>query len=511
MVVKEQATNQPGGTPIWRTALTSQMMMLFGGRGVAFLFTFAIPLVLVRLFSQTEFGVYKQIFLIYGTLLSIISLGIPASLYYFLPREAKDRGLYISQTLVFLSGVGAIGVGIMIVFGENVALLLNSPALKEYAPYIGVMTAVMLLGVILETIMIATKQITLATITLVVTELLKACVIIGAAAITGSLYILLGGMIGLGLLRLAALAFYLRKEGLLVVGPLRGQYLQSQLTFAMPFGLAAILEMLASAVPQFFVSHFYDPATFAIFSVGCFTLPLVPLLFDSVADTALVKITELEKARDMKELVQVVSDSIRKLSLVCFPLLVFLLTVAHEFIVGLFTSKFEASVPIFMVFIFTLPLWALSVDYVPRAFAETGFLLKMYGLRLVLTVIFFLLFIKAWGLSGAALAVVLGLAITRGYTILKVARLAGTTMDNIVPWQSIGKILVYSMIAAFLVFVMKHFIQLPALFVLVGASIVFAGAYLSLIWNSGLVHDEEKDILAAYLHRMRGAVLGYEI
>ncbi len=511
MIVKEQAINQTGGTTVWRATLTRQMVMLFGGRVVAFLFSFAIPLVLVRVFSQTEFGIYKQIFLILGTLLSILSLGIPASLYYFLPREAKDRGLYISQTLAFLSVIGAIGVGIVIVFGENISLLLNNSALNEYAPYIGVLTAVMLLGLILETIMIATKQMTVATMTLVVTELLRTCVIIGAAAITGSMYILLGGMIGLGLLRLVALAFYLRKEGLLVFGPLRGQYLQSQLTYALPFGLAAIFEMLASAVPQFFVSHFFDPATFAIYSVGCFTLPLVPLLFDSVADTALVKITELEKARNMKELVQVVSDSIRKLSLVCFPLLVFLLTVAHEFIVGLFTSKFEASTPIFMIFIFTLPLWALSVDYVPRAFAETGFLLKMYGLRLALTVIFLMLLITRWSLSGAALAVVLGLAITRGCTILKVARLAGTTLDNVVPWQSIGKILLYSLIAALLVLIMKRLIQLPALPILGCAFLVFAGTYLSLVWNSGLVRDEEKDLLASYCHRMRAAVLGYAI
>src|SRR5205807_10537961 len=133
---------------------------------------------------------------------------------------------------------------------------------------------------------------------------------------TGSLYILLGGMIGLGLLRLVALAIYLRKEGLLACGPLRAQCLQSQLIYAMPFGLAAILEIMTSAAPQFFVSYFYDPANFAIYSVGCFTLPLVSLLFDSVADTSLVKITELEKARDLQVLIQVVSDSIRKLSLV---------------------------------------------------------------------------------------------------------------------------------------------------------------------------------------------------
>ncbi len=42
-------------------SLTRQMGLLFVGRGVAFLLTFSIPLVLVRIFTPEAFGPYKPI------------------------------------------------------------------------------------------------------------------------------------------------------------------------------------------------------------------------------------------------------------------------------------------------------------------------------------------------------------------------------------------------------------------------------------------------------------------
>jgi len=491
----------------WRLELTKQMFILFLGKGGGFVLTLAIPLVLVRIFDTTQFGVYRQIVLIQGTLLAVLSFGIPASLYYFLPREVSNRGRYISQTVLLLAGIGLFACTMLSLFRREIATLLNSPDMNEYAPYIGVLAAASLLAVILEVIMVATKRMALATLTVILSEFIKSCVIIGAALVTKSLFVLLIGMIALAVLRIGALIIYLLKEKWLDFHSLSMDVIRGQLVYALPFGIATTFEIMASAVPQFFVSYKFDPATFAVFSVGCFTLPFVPLLFDAVADAALIRITELEQGGHYTELRHVVSDAIRKLSLVCLPLFVFLIFMSREFITVLYTNKFQDSIPIFVIFSFTLPLWALSLDYVPRAFHNTSFLLRMYGVRLALTIILLLVLTPMLGLPGAALAVVLALGISRFYVLKRVAHLTGVTVSELVPWRSLAVVLSQSLIAGLILLLFRQVLSLPPLVVLLAGFLVFASIYLSLIWNSKVVHDDERRVLTLFLYKLKGLVV----
>ena len=49
-------------------------------------------MLLVRTFNQAEFGTYKQLFLIYGTLYGLAQFGMAESLYYFVPRKPQEAG-----------------------------------------------------------------------------------------------------------------------------------------------------------------------------------------------------------------------------------------------------------------------------------------------------------------------------------------------------------------------------------------------------------------------------------
>ena len=92
MIIEDRSIDELEGASASRSLLTAQMVTLFIGKSMALLVTFAIPLVLARLLSQHEFGVYKQIFLLNGVLLSVMGMGIPSSLMYLLPRDTKSRG-----------------------------------------------------------------------------------------------------------------------------------------------------------------------------------------------------------------------------------------------------------------------------------------------------------------------------------------------------------------------------------------------------------------------------------
>jgi hypothetical protein len=60
-------------------SLTARTIWFIGARILAFIFSFALPLLLVRRLSQHEFGVYKQLFLVVGTAVITLPLGFGMS------------------------------------------------------------------------------------------------------------------------------------------------------------------------------------------------------------------------------------------------------------------------------------------------------------------------------------------------------------------------------------------------------------------------------------------------
>ena len=72
------------------------MLQLVAGRSIGLAASFAIGVVLARLFAPAEFGIYKQFFLLYATLYGVLQLGMAESLYYFVPRGSAQTGRYLS-------------------------------------------------------------------------------------------------------------------------------------------------------------------------------------------------------------------------------------------------------------------------------------------------------------------------------------------------------------------------------------------------------------------------------
>ena len=85
-------------------------MLLVTGRGVGLAASFAIGIVLARIFDPAVFGVYKQFFLIYATLYGVLQLGMAESLYYFVPRKPEHTGRYAANAIVALALTGAASI-----------------------------------------------------------------------------------------------------------------------------------------------------------------------------------------------------------------------------------------------------------------------------------------------------------------------------------------------------------------------------------------------------------------
>src|ERR1041385_2249311 len=84
-------------------------MKLMSGRMAAFAITFVTPVLLVRLFNQTEFGTYKQFLLITYTPY-LIGCAFSECLFYFLPRDPARGAQYAVNSMLMLFLSGTIGL-----------------------------------------------------------------------------------------------------------------------------------------------------------------------------------------------------------------------------------------------------------------------------------------------------------------------------------------------------------------------------------------------------------------
>ena len=186
------------------------------------------------------------------------------------------------------------------------------------------------------------------------------------------------------------------------------------------------MEVVQANVHHYVVASRFDPATFAIYAVGCLQIPLVDVMTTSSANVMMVKMAEDGFESRSPAALALWHDTTRRLALVIFPLAVFLLVMARDIIVVLFTSSYLASVPIFMLWTLTIVFSVPCVDAVLRAHAQTRFLFGLNVLRLALVLGLTGWFLSLYRTAGRrARDARLARRIVRVAGVVRIARLLG--------------------------------------------------------------------------------------
>ena len=90
-------------------ALLRRAFPLVLSNGLLFLLRIMTTVILVRIFTQTEFGLYRQYYLLFDTSIMLFSMGLSGSVLYFIPRLSKEQTKsFMSHTLMISSIAGIV-------------------------------------------------------------------------------------------------------------------------------------------------------------------------------------------------------------------------------------------------------------------------------------------------------------------------------------------------------------------------------------------------------------------
>lgn len=491
-------------------SLAQRAAWLLAAKTIAYVISFALPLLLVRRLSAVEFGFYKQAFLVVNTAVALLPMGFMMSAYYFLPREPQARqGAVAANILLFYYGLGLAAVALLLLWPDFLTHTIGAQdgaALRAYAPLIGLAILFWIGSSLLEVVSVAHQEAQLSTLFIINAQLTKTAFLLGAAWWFGSVRALLWAAILQGVVQAAVLQWYLNSRWRGYWRGFDASLLGRQLSYALPLGGAGLLYQLLLDAHNYFVSARYGAEVFGAYSLGSFAMPLIGIIGTSVSAVLIPRISRLELEGARREIVTTTAAAMRKLAALYFPIYAFFLVMGREIVTFLFTEKFAAQTwPIFVVNISLIPFLVLLTDPIMRAHKEHRF----YLIKVRIVLVALLLLILWQGAPRLAPVGIIAVAVTfyildRLIEAHKAFRVAGATWRDLPLLADLGKTALAATVGGLAAAVLRSALigQRP-FWILLACGLLFTSVYAACLWVSGALAESEKALLRQYLMRGR--------
>jgi len=513
-------------------SLKSQSAWLLFAKVVGFGFSFLLPLLIVRLLTQEQVGIYQQVFLVIVNANVILTLGFGMSAYYFLARETVRRPSVVFHTLLFNFVMGGISCLTLYLYPQIIGNIFESAEeITRLAPKIGVVIWLWIFSSFLETVAVANREPRAATLFIILAQLTKTALMISAVMIYTTVESFIYAAMIQAAIQTIVLLIYLNSRFPKFWTAFDASFFREQLFYALPFGLAGLLWTLQTDIHNYFVGHRFSPAESAVYRIACFELPLIAILAESVTSVLIPRMSELQARDDKPEMIRLTARIMEKLAFFYFPIYVFLLITAQTFITTIFTHNYLASVPIFLINITLLPMYILVTDPIVRAYRELGRLLLILRVFILIALVAALYFgIRNFDLRGMIAIVVVTAFVDRFVSTAIVLKKLNVGRRDWFLLTNVGKTAAASLFAGFFTYLFywefneriflwgeyltKTIFAVPnesivdfiaGGFVLGLCGLIYAPIYLFIANYFGIIEDEEKEKIGSGVRGLRVA------
>jgi len=473
---------------------------------IAFGLSFVAPLLLVRALSQTDFGLYRQVFQILTTAISALNLQVASTAYYFMPRAPEKKLQVTVNVLAFYAAVGALTGALFIFYPECALLVIKNEELPAYMPLIGVTILLWLVSSNLEVIPLALGDVRASSVFIVISQLTKSALTISAALVFHSVRAMIWAAAIQGMLQTLFMFAYIRRR-FGQRGWIRGAFdrtlFKAQIGNALPYGLGSFAQSAQADLHNFVVSRYFPPAGFAVYSVGLFQLPLLGLLTTSFGSALIPEVSQLAAAGNRRAIIPVWLNAMRKLALVVVPTCALMFVLRYEIITLLFTSAYREAAPLFGVYLFSALLPMTLTGSLIRAHDEFKFFrFKLHLTLLPVTFVAIYVGIQVAGLIGAVAAVVVLQTLEVTIVLTAVGRRLGFVANDLRLLGPALKTGLAAAVAALAAFAMKlPLADAHTLVKMLLCGAVFGAVYIFAAYALGAVTDAERAEFRATLSR----------
>ena len=454
-----------------------------------------IGIALARLITPAELGSYRQLFLIYTTFSTLLLLGIPQSMLYFLPKaeNIEKQRIIVTRSLNLISGLGLIFALCLFIFRKAISQAFNNPQLEELLIIYAIYPVFLFVTQFFSSVMMGLKQplkVAKFTIFSVLSDLV---LIVGAAIFAKKISIIVCAVIISAFLQWLyariSLAQYKDKK-------LRFDFpsFKEQMNYALPLGLSSIIGIISIQIDKFMISGFFTPEKFAIFSLGATEFPIVGVLANSINSVLLPHLN----STNTQKMGELYSGAVRKNAILVFPLMALCYIFAKPIYTLIYGKLYVESAIYFKIYLLVLPLRIATYGILFQAFGKTKYIMYNSIFVFIANIILNYFMIIQFGMKGAAVATVIVTWISVIIYLFQIAKVLKLDLHAFFPAVRIGKNAILTLLSAFLCALIIHFSK-QSIPIIITAGLVFVINYYIMGRKMGVILDYDVQLVKGFI------------
>ncbi|NLL35522.1 MAG: oligosaccharide flippase family protein [Clostridiales bacterium] len=420
---------------------TSRAVALMIASTVNTLLSLLLSMVAARVLTKTELAINSQAFLIYSTFASLLTLGIPSGIYYYLVHNEHRKRAVVNESILLTLGTSLM-FSLFILCGGNQVLAnaFHNPQIAELLYWLIPYALFMVPMNVISCVFVYENRIRFnAVFSATQTFVILAVVIVSMLIFrTGESMIVSRVIVSIAFVVVAGIVLnhILPKEESSKVNL---SSIKSLFYISIPLGLADIVATLDRSLDKWIVSIMLSPERYAVFMQGARELPLIGTITGAISTVMLVDITRAAKDDDFTTAVALFRKIAEKTSLILLPVMIFLFVTASPFIRFLYTEAYADAIPIFQIYLLYLPIRTVVYGPLLIALGKSKYILVRSIIGLCLNALLSILAVYLLGAAGAALATILVLYLFNlPSNLYVISKATGIKWTKLLPFRRIG-------------------------------------------------------------------------
>ena len=327
------------------TSNTKQALWLMLSNFSSLALAFVSAAILSRFFDKVEYGTYRQILYVYGTLQTIFTIGLPSVFSYFIPRYNHQEGKYFVKKLNLIFVLLGLIFSLFLFLSSNlIADILNNESLALGLKIFSIFPLFTLPALGVEGLYIALKKTKYVAIYNTITKLIMLfCIIIPVIFFDGGV---IQAILGWGSASLVTFVFamYMKSKPYLGIKKKRiVNFYSTVFNYSTPLMAASLVGFFIASSNQFFISRYYGTEEFAEFSNGFLSLPIIGMVGGSIKAVLLPLFSKAQVDGELDKALISYKSAVERVVILVLPLILFCFAFSNEIMTFIYGELYYTS------------------------------------------------------------------------------------------------------------------------------------------------------------------------
>ena len=402
------------------------------------LITMVSGMLLSRYCTKAEYGTYSQLTIIITILTSLIMLGLPNSINFFLAKKetAEERRHFLSVYYT-CSTVFAVLVGIVAVVGVPLAILyFKNENLNKYLYYLGLYPWASITIASVSNVLVVygrTKKLMLINI-LNATAALASIGVTYLFTLTFNVFLILFLLLHMVISVWVYIIVSRLEKG--IKPEVDFPAVKQIFAYSIPIGLAALVGTITVETDKIMIGGFIDTESLAVYTNAAKELPLT-MVATSLTAVLLPKMAVKLGNNENAEAVGLWKTSISASYIIMCFFSVACVVFAPQIMTILYSEKYIAGVNVFRVYSLILLLRTTYFGTVLSCAGKTKYIFYSSILSLILNIILNFAFYHLFGFIGPAIASFVSILVVALFQLVHSSRIIAVRFRDLFPWKDL--------------------------------------------------------------------------